>query len=78
MPIFGSPAPEPLENAPVRMSFRDGEQWVPAHLAAMIGDMETYKFTYAEAKREANNKATRDFTNDAFDGVIESHFRRTT
>jgi hypothetical protein len=62
--------------APVELQFRDGKRWVPAHLADMMGDLDTYKLTYAQAKDEANKKMTRDFVNDAFDGVITRHFRR--
>lgn len=77
MPIFGPPPPmDELENQPVQLQFRDGKKWVPAHLAAMMGAMETYKMTYAEAKREANNEATRNYTLDALDKVVQSHFRR--
>lgn len=61
---------------PVELQFRDGKRWVPAHLANLMADFETFKLTYDDALREANNKMTRDFTNDAIDGVIQRHFRR--
>lgn len=63
-------------HAPVALQFRDGRRWVPAHLADMMADLETYKMTYDEARREANSKLTRDFVIDAMDGVIQRHFRR--
>jgi hypothetical protein len=62
--------------APVELQFRDGKRWVPAHLADMMGDLETYKMTYAAAEAEANQKLTRDFINDRFDAIVQRHFRR--
>jgi len=62
-------------NPPVKLPFRDGERFVPAHLADMMGELETYKMTYEEARRAANGKLTRDFVGDAFDGIIQDHFR---
>lgn len=62
-------------NSPVKLPFRDGERWVPAHLADMMGDLETYKLTYEQARKEANSKLTRDVVGGAFDDIITDHFR---
>ena len=62
-------------NPPVKLPFRDGERWVPAHLAELMTDIETYKLTYDEARRSADTKLTRDYVGNAFDEVIAGHFR---
>lgn len=60
---------------PVKLPFRDGERWVPAHLADLMSDIETYKMTFDEARRSADTKLTRDFVGSAFDDIVMGHFR---
>lgn len=62
-------------NPPIKLMFRDGERWIPAHQADLMSDLETYKMTYDEARHAADGKLTRDFVGSAFDDIIQSHFR---
>lgn len=58
------------------LEFRDGKRWVPKHLALLMGDIETYRFTYADAIDQANAAAVRRHIDSKVDGIITSHFRR--
>lgn len=57
------------------LEFRDGKRLVPGHLARAMSGMETYRFTYDQAVREANEQMKRNVLNDALDNHIIGHFR---
>ena len=60
----------------VELEFRDGKRWVPGYLANMMGDLETYRYTYDEAVAAANEAAVSGHIGVKLDGVIDAHFKR--
>lgn len=58
------------------LEFRDGRRWVPKHLALMMSDLETYRYTYDEARLEANSSAVRRHVDGKLDDIITGHFKR--
>lgn len=59
-----------------QVEFRDGYREVPDHLASMMAVFETYKITYDEAIKKANDQLTRDFLNKSQQSVLNEHFKR--
>lgn len=59
-----------------KIEFRDGPKEVPDHIAEMIAVFDTYKMTYDEAMRKANNRMAADYLNKAQQSVISAHFKR--
>jgi hypothetical protein len=57
------------------LEFRDGKRLVPGYLARAMTDLETYRFTYDEAVREANRVMQENVIGDALDKHIQGHFR---
>jgi hypothetical protein len=55
--------------------FRDGDYLVPPHLAAVMGSLDTFKYTYREAIEEANQQMVRNHVSAAIDRTIIGHFR---
>jgi hypothetical protein len=60
----------------VELEFRDGKRYVPQYLADMMGGIETYRYTYEEARSLANNRLSDDFLNRAQRQAIGDTFRR--
>lgn len=58
------------------LEFRDGKRWVPKHLALMMADLETFRYTYDEARRLANGAAVQRHVDNKLDSVIADHFKR--
>lgn len=66
-----------MDDQPIiEMEFRDGKRVVPAHLAAALDTIETYRLTYREAVRMANDEMVREVVTTKVNKVIEGHFRR--
>lgn len=57
------------------VEFRDGEREIPDHLADLMSDLETYRMTFEEAKKEADFRLVRDYLNKQQARVISDHFR---
>lgn len=57
------------------VEFRDGPRLVPDHLADMMASLKTHTMTYEEAVEKANWKLASDFTERAYDNIIQSHFK---
>ena len=58
------------------VEFRDGKRLIPDHLADMMTDLKTHTLTYQQAVDKANWKLASDFVEKAYDGIVQSHFRR--
>lgn len=61
------------------MAFRDGTRSVPDHVEAMILDanIETWKYTYAEAMDRANQHVIHERLGAAQRAMIREHFKVT-
>lgn len=57
------------------LEFRDGPRVVPPHVAQMMSDIETYRFTFEEAMKLANASAMKNYLAKAQRSVISDHFR---
>ena len=57
------------------LEFRDGKRWVPKYLALTMGDLETYRYTYAEACKAANTAAVQWHVDNKLDQIISNHFK---
>lgn len=64
------------EQKIIEMEFRDGRRVVPVHLAAALDTIETYRYTYREAVKMANDEMVREVVVGKVNKVIEGHFRR--
>lgn len=59
------------------VEFRDGRRMVPDHIEAMLEGIETYRMTYKDAIKAANQKMLGDRVYKAQQGLIRDHFRET-
>jgi len=59
----------------VELDFRDGRFAVPAHLAVLMADLETFRFTYKDAVAEANKRMQSNVIGDAMSKHVLGHFR---
>lgn len=57
------------------IEFRDGNHWVPDHLADMMRGLDTYRMTREEAISEANKTLSKDYLHKAQTDVIAAHFK---
>lgn len=57
------------------LEFRDGSREVPAHLAALMTGLETFRFTYREALGLVNQRVFSDWLNGKQDDLLRRHFR---
>jgi len=58
------------------IEFRDGPRVVPHHVAAILASIDTYKFTYDEAIRLANDGMLRSALGQIQRKTIDGHFRK--
>jgi len=56
------------------LEFRDGSREVPAHLAALMTGMETFRFTYREALGKVNDNLFSSWLNGKQDAILRRHF----
>lgn len=56
------------------LDFRDGRFAVPAHLAVLMGELETFRLTYKEAVAEANKRMQSDVIGKAMSRHVLGHF----
>lgn len=67
---------EPIySEARVELEFRDGRRDVPQYLANAMDHLETYRYLYADAVKEANKRMGADVVSSALDKHILGHFR---
>lgn len=61
-----------------KVEFRDGERWVPGHVAYLLrlNGVETHTLTYEQALRVANQGLVKRRLADAQQSLIRDHFRR--
>lgn len=59
-----------------QIEFRDGAREVPNHLAEMMNAFQTYRMTYEEATRKANERLTAEFLNRTQQTILNTHFKR--
>jgi len=57
------------------LEFRDGKRFVPAYLAILMGEIETFRYSYEEAIAAANKQAEERFLNAQQDRILAAHFR---
>ena len=57
------------------LEFRDGKREVPDHLIDLLRQIETFKMTYEEAVKAADELRMKQFLNTSMDGVLDTHFR---
>ncbi len=58
------------------VEFRDGSREVPDHLADLMSGLQTYKLTFDQARKEADERLTRELLEKTQRQLIEGHFRR--
>jgi len=58
---------------PFELVFRDGKRVVVPYLAELMSNLDTVRFTYADAVEQVNSRLARDFANTAFDGIVRTH-----
>ena len=59
------------------LTFRDGDRTVPDHVEMMLMSVETWKYTYRDAMRIANEKMLLDELEKAQQGMLREHFKVT-
>jgi len=59
------------------LKFRDGHRTVPDHVEALLSGIETWKYTYREALRVANNNLLGDRVARVERELIRNHFKVT-
>lgn len=61
-----------------KVEFRDGERWVPPHVAFLLNQagIEPHTLTYKEAIEQANQGLVKRRLADAQRDVIANHFRQ--
>jgi hypothetical protein len=57
-----------------RVDFRDGPREVPEHLAELMEPLDTYKLTYDEAVKAANDKLLADHLDKTLSKMVSQHF----
>jgi hypothetical protein len=62
---------EPLD--PFELVFRDGKRVVVPYMADLMSNLDTVRYTYADAVEQVNNRLAKDFANTAFDGIVRTH-----
>ena len=60
------------------VEFRDGKRVVAPHVYEMLKPIETYRLTYEEAMRLANNSVLAGHINQKADAFIQRHFKENT
>jgi hypothetical protein len=59
------------------ITFRDGQRTVPDHVEDMLSGIETWRYTYEDAMRVANNKLLGDKLDRAQRAMLRDHFKVT-
>jgi hypothetical protein len=59
----------------VAVEFRDGEKYVPAHVAMLMKGIETHTMTYDQAIRLANQTLMKNRLQAAQASLVNAHFR---
>lgn len=57
------------------LEFRDGKREVAEYLVNLMRGIDTVRFTYLEAIREANQKLSRDYLEGKRRDILQQHFR---
>jgi hypothetical protein len=57
----------------VEVEFRDGKREIPDYQAEMMRGLETFRMTYEEAVRAANQQLTRNHLNRVEDETVRGH-----
>lgn len=57
------------------LEFRDGRHVVPDYLLDDLRQIETFKMTYEEALKAADELRMKHFLNDQMAGVLNAHFK---
>lgn len=65
----GEPPEDPFERV-----FRDGKRSLPPHLADLMSDLDTTRYTFEDAVAKVNNRLARDHANDMAGKLIREHF----
>lgn len=65
-----------MADGVVTIEFRDGEKYVPAHVALLLRGLATHTMTYDQAIRMANQNLLRRNLNQAQKDLISTHFRQ--
>jgi hypothetical protein len=60
------------------LEFRDGKRVVAPHVYEMLKPIETYRLTFEEAMRQANNSVLSGHINKKADAFIARHFKENT
>ena len=60
----------------VELEFRDGARLVPVYLADMMNNIETFRYTFEEARSLANNRPASDYLNGVQRQLIGDTFRK--
>ena len=55
------------------LKFRDGERSVPDHVAAMLRDVETFRLTYEQAMKAANEQLINEEVRGRMTDLIDRH-----
>jgi len=58
---------------PNELVFRDGKRVVVPYLAELMSNLDTVRYTYADAVEQVNGRLAKDFANAAFDGIVRTH-----
>jgi len=56
------------------VDFRDGPREVADHLAELMKDLDTYKLTFDEAVKRANDKLLADHLDKTLNKMVSQHF----
>jgi hypothetical protein len=59
------------------LTFRDGNRTVPDHVETMLSGIETWRYTYEDAMRVANDKLLGDKIDAAQRAMLRDHFKVT-
>lgn len=57
------------------VEFRDGSREVPDHLADLMARIDTYKITFEQARKIADQQMVSDLLNKYQSDVISAHFK---
>jgi hypothetical protein len=60
------------------LTFRDGKRTVPDHVEDMLMGIETWKYTYENAMRIANDKILGDKLDMVQRAMVRDHFKVTS
>jgi len=75
MPLIFPDSEESSDKDPNEVMFRDGKRQIAPYLVALLGGMDTERYTYDEVIKILNQGLFSDHVSRASDKMIANHFR---